>query len=191
MENFKSRSRYYINQCISMVKLRGQIACQKLFLCVLSITYTCILIIGKLTPANKMLDNSFETHRNVLSERMVISRSYISMTQQRDMQCKSRYAPENVCGKLNITLLCVTRETHFVETRICIMSFVNKLCTNATRFLNLVFNISESRFEGYPARRYDCRCIVYINCDICIHIEHVNTPPSFKYTSMFHTGIML
>ena len=29
------------------------------------------------------------------------------------------------------------------------MSFCNKLGTNATRFLNLVFSISESRFDGY------------------------------------------
>ena len=36
-----------------------------------------------------------------------------------------------------------------------IMSFGNKLGTiNATRFLNLIFNISESRFEGYPALRH-------------------------------------
>ena len=41
-----------INQCIAKVILRGQMAFQKVFF-VVSITRTCILIIGKLTPANK------------------------------------------------------------------------------------------------------------------------------------------
>ena len=36
-----------------------------------------------------------------------------------------------------------------------ITCFGNKLGTNATHLLNLDFNISESRFEGYPARRHD------------------------------------
>ena len=35
------------------------------------------------------------------------------------------------------------------------MRFGNKLGTNAMHFLNLIFNISESHFEGYPACRHD------------------------------------
>ena len=43
-----------------------------------------------------------------------------------------------------------------IAKRVLITRFGNKLGINATRFVNHVFNISESRFEGYPVRRHDC-----------------------------------
>ena len=49
-----------------------------------------------------------------------------------------------------------------------------KLGTKATRFLNLVFNISESRFEGYPARRYDCTCYSIV-CRTIVPIKVVHS----------------
>ena len=88
-----------MNQCISMVILRGQIACQKLFLCLVYMyMYTDH---RKINTRQQTLDYSFETHRNVIRKDGHLP--FIRMTQQRDMQHKALYA-RNLCGKLNMTL---------------------------------------------------------------------------------------
>ena len=70
----------------------------------------------------------------------------------RDIQHKSRYT-HAIYVEISMlqfnTLLNIAKRV--LKTR-----FGNKLGTNATRFLNHVFNISESRFDSYPVRRHDC-----------------------------------
>ena len=71
----------------------------------------------------------------------------------------------NLCGKINVTIFDrITIHTRLLDTAkltLLITRFGNKLGTNATRFLNRVFNISESRFEGH------CGTLKCENAAIC------------------------
>ena len=77
------------------------------------------------------------------------------------------------------------------------MSFGNKLGTNETRFLNLVFNHSESRFEGYPARRRLAGC--YLAVMVCRALSAQNIhyycsifcPLVINNTTNNKTGVMV
>ena len=88
---------------------------------------------------------------------------------QRDIQHKSRYTHAIYVER---SMLQSWIESRYIRDCLTLQNslnstgFWNKLCTNATHFLNRVFNISESRFEGYPVRKHDCTCASEQDSDI-------------------------
>ena len=62
--------------------------------------------------------------------------------------------------------------------------------SNAPRFLNRVFNISESRFEGYPVRRHDCTSSQVIQVTLIFSVTSVfDNASNFKNLCGFSYGI--